>query len=77
MTKQAKVDGPAGKDNDLLWTFFVNQKWQEHEIEVEAWEGHLPDYTQEEYVSKNKDFLTSEFLRVMWPGHILVKPTSK
>ena len=29
---------------------FSLEKWQEHEIEVEAWEGHLPTYTKEEYV---------------------------
>ena len=74
MTKQAKQDGPEEKETDLLWKFFCNEKWQEHEREILAWDGHLPEYTQEEYVKKNKDFLIEEWLRVFWPGHIVVKP---
>ena len=31
-------------------------------------------YTQEEYVKKNKEFLMEEWGRVMWPGHVIVKP---
>lgn len=67
---------PQEKENqsDLLWTFFCQQKWMEHEVEVEAWEGHLPTYSKEEYVKKNKEFLTDQWMKTMWPGHILVKP---
>ena len=62
------------ENNDLHWAWFCNQKWEEHQSEIQAWEGSFPDYTQEEYIKKNKDFLLNEWVETFWPGHILVKP---
>ena len=71
----AKQSGPQGKvNNDLLWSWFCNEKWIEHQKEVFAWEGHYPSYNQDEYISKNKDFLIDLWIETFWPGHILVKP---
>ena len=73
----AKQSGPDEKANDHLWKWFCNEKWQEHQKEVEAWEGQLPTYTEAEYVAKNKDFLLEQWLETFWPGYILVKPENR
>ncbi len=43
------------------WDFFLEQKWQEHKIEVEAWSGKFPTYTKDEYTKKNAKFLKELF----------------
>ena len=50
------------------WDFFVEQKWQEHETEVQAWDGHLPTYTKEEYVKKNYKFLNDLYINEFEKG---------
>ena len=46
------------------WDFFLEQKWQEHKTEVQAWEGKFPTYTKDEYIKRNSKFLKDMFEKV-------------
>jgi hypothetical protein len=45
------------------WDWFLEQTWQEHKTEKQAWEGKFPTYTKEEYIKKNYNFLKEKFTK--------------
>ncbi len=71
---QEKGPNDFRQGTDHYWTFYTDQKWIEHQKEVLLWEKKPVNYTKEQYIKKNKDFLIQGWADTFWPNHVVVKP---